>query len=50
MLKLINHKIKLNFDCTIKFVAINVSKQDVIRIYLDKVTSESTVDREWYRR
>jgi hypothetical protein len=33
-------KTKLNSDCTIKFVSINTSKQDVTWIYLDKVTSE----------
>jgi hypothetical protein len=33
-------KSKLNSDCIIKFVSINISKQDVTRIYLDKVTSE----------
>jgi hypothetical protein len=32
--------IKLNFDYTIKFVAINPSKLDLTWIYLDKVTSE----------
>jgi hypothetical protein len=32
-------KTKLNSDCTIKFVSINTSKQDVTCIYLDKVTS-----------
>jgi hypothetical protein len=39
MLYLTNQKTKLNFDCTIKFVSINTSKQDVTWIYLDKVTS-----------
>jgi hypothetical protein len=32
-------KTKLNSDCTIKFVSINTSKQDITWIYLDKVTS-----------
>jgi hypothetical protein len=32
-------KTKLNSDCTIKFVSINILKQDVTGIYLDKVTS-----------
>jgi hypothetical protein len=32
-------KTKLNSDCTIKFVLINTSKQDVTWIYLDKVIS-----------
>jgi hypothetical protein len=34
-------KIKLNSDCTIKFVSINPSNLDLIWIYLDKVTSGS---------
>jgi hypothetical protein len=32
-------KTKLNFDCTIKFISINTSKQDVTWIYLDKMIS-----------
>jgi hypothetical protein len=35
-----NQKVKLNSDCTIKFVAINPSKLDLTWIYLDKVISE----------
>jgi hypothetical protein len=30
-------KTKLNFDCTIKFVLINPSKQDLTWIYLNKI-------------
>jgi hypothetical protein len=30
-------KTKLNSDCTIKFVSINHSKQDLTWIYLDKI-------------
>jgi hypothetical protein len=32
-----NQKLKLNSDYTIKFVAINSSKQDLTWIYLDKI-------------
>jgi hypothetical protein len=39
-------KTKLNSDCTIKFVSINSLKLDLTLIYLDKVTSGSTMDRE----
>jgi hypothetical protein len=34
---LTNQKIKMNFDCTIKFVSINPSKQDLTWIHLDKI-------------
>jgi hypothetical protein len=38
--KLTNPKLKLNSDYTIKFVAINSSKQDLTWIYLDKKNTD----------